>query len=153
MPVGSPACGVGSMGGTPCVTIDTGCVQIGSQPSGGAPCPAPAQAMAPGGCPGMGTDAMLGSCVIQGKLTEGCPNVTTGGNPCLPAGNFTGGNVIPGQVGPFGPNGTTNGKATGAGPNPPQGLIPSTKSAPSKTLLTTNIKFIGVVCFSTHSSI
>ena len=133
MPVASPACGVGSMGGTPCVTIDTGCVQIGSQPSG-APCPAPAQGMPPGSCPGTGTGAMPGSsCVIQGKLTVGCPNVTTGGNPCPPAGNITGGNVLPGMVAPLGPNGTTSGST--------YAKAPSTTSAPSKTLFTTDITF------------
>lgn len=151
MPAASPTCGVGSMEGTPCVTIDKGCVQIGSQPSGGAPCPAP---MAPGGCPDMGTGAMPGStCVIQGKLTVGCPNVTTGGNPCPAPGNITGGNVIPGQAGPSGPygitNGSTNAKAPGAGPGPNAlpGLLPSAKSVPSKTSLTTDVMFIGKKCF------
>ena len=152
MPAVSPTCGVGSMGGTPCITIDSGCVQIGSQPSGGAPCPAPTQGMAPGGCPDMGTGAMPGStCVIQGKLTVGCPNVTTGGNPCLPPGNITGGNIIPGTAGPLGPNGITNGsanaKAPGSGPNARLGLLPSAKSVPSKTLLTVDVKFIVKECF------
>lgn len=145
MPVASPTCGTGSMGGTPCVTIDTGCVQIGSQPSGGAPCPAPTQGMAPGGCPDMGTGAMPGStCVIQGKLTVGCPNVTTGGNPCPLPGNITGGNIIPGPSGIT--NGSTNAKAPGAGP----GLLPSSKSVPGKTSLTTNVKFIGKEFFHAH---
>jgi len=146
MPVASPACG----GGTPCVTIDTGCVQI--EPSGGVPCPAPTQGMPPGGCPGMGAGAMPGSsCVIQGKLTVGCPNVTTGGIPCPPAGNIAGGNVIPGKAGPLVPIGTTNGstnaKPPGAGPNAPLGLLPPTKPAPSKALLTTDVKFIFKECF------
>ena len=146
MPVASPTCG----GGTPCVTIDTGCVQIGSQPSGGIPCPAPAQGMPLGGCPGMGAGAMPGSsCLIEGKLTEGCPNVTTGGNPCPPAGNIAGGNVVPGKAGPLVPIGTTNGStnAPGAGPNARLGLLPSTNSTPSKTLLTTDVKFIFKKCF------
>lgn len=123
MPVGSSMCGGGSMGGSPCVTIDAGCVQIGSQPMGGAPCPAPAQGMAMGACPGMES-----SCVIQGTLTEGCPNATTGGNSsCPPAGNTTGGCVSPGvQVGTCGPNGTTNGNTTG-GPNPIINPAPSEK--------------------------
>ena len=131
-PMGSSMCGGGSMGGSPCVTIDTGCVQMGSQPMAVAPCPAPTQGMA-APCPGMGTNAMVGSsCVIQGNLTEGCPNVTTGGNPCPPAGNSTGGCITPGvPVGPCGPNGThpngtANTNSTG-GPNPPTNPATSEK--------------------------
>ena len=116
MPAGIPDCGGGfTGGGAPCVTIDTGCMQIGSQPVGGAPCAPPDQGMALGGCPSMGTEAMPGtSCVIQGKLVEGCPNVTTGGTPCPSTGNSTGGCVNPaGSCG----NGTTN-TTTGPNPNP-----------------------------------
>ena len=109
------------MGGAPCgnqgITIDSGCIQIG-----GAPCPAPAQGMAPGGCIDMGA-----GCVIEGKLTEGYPNITNataGGNPCQPYGNTTGGcgSVIPSAVGPTGPNGTipSNGTTLGQiGGKPP----------------------------------
>ncbi|XP_022800544.1 uncharacterized protein LOC111338336 isoform X2 [Stylophora pistillata] len=123
MPMGNPTCGGGvPMGGAPCgshgITIDSGCIQIG-----GAPCPAPAQGMAPGGCIDMGA-----GCVIEGKLTEGYPNITNataGGNPCHPYGNTTGGcgSVIPSGVGPSGPNGTipSNGTTLGqiSGKPPP----------------------------------
>lgn len=80
MPTGIQNCTGGSVGGgAPCqsLPIDTGCMQIGSQPMGGVPCAPPDQGMAVGGCPSM---AMPGtSCVIQGKLVEGSPNITTGG--------------------------------------------------------------------------
>ena len=121
MPSGIPDCG----GGSSCVTVDTGCVQTGSQPMGGAPCAPPDQGTTVG-CPGMGNEALSGtSCVIQGKLVEGCPNVTTGENPCPPTGTGTGGCVNP--VGPCtqGTNGTTT------GPNPPPG--PNPKPGPNGT--------------------
>ena len=106
--------GGGTMGGALCgsqgITIDSGCMQIA-----GAPCPAPAQGVAPGGCIDMGA-----GCVIEGKLTEGCPNITNAtasGNPCQPSGNATGGcgGVIPSGVGPSGPNGVkpSNGTVSG----------------------------------------
>ena len=101
MPPSIPNCaGVSVGGGAPCqiLPIDTGCVSIGSQPMGGVPCAPPDQGMAVGGCPDM---AMPGtSCVIQGKLVEGSPNVTIGGVPY----------PLPGK----GPNGTT----PGPGPQP-----------------------------------
>ena len=129
MPPGVTDCGGESTGGgTPCVTVDTGCVVIDSQPMVGAPCVGPGQGMAPGGgCTGMGTEAMPGTaCVIQGKLVEGCPNVTTGGSPCPPTGQVTGGCVTPSSS--CG-NGTTNGTST-TGPNPKPGPNP----APSKKI-------------------
>ena len=65
---------------------------------------------------------MGAGCVIEGKLTEGCPNITnatTCRNPCQPSGNATGGcgGVIPGGVGPSGPG--------GVGPSGPNGVKPS----------------------------
>ena len=130
----SPDCGGGSVGaGTSCapqsITVNTGC--IGSQPMGVSPCPPPDQSMAPGGCPGMAAEAMQGtSCVIQGKLVEGCPNITTGGAPCPSTGNVTGGCVkppFPCGNGTRGPNGTTT------VPNPKPGSN-TTKPRPSKRI-------------------
>ena len=129
MPSGVTDCGGESTGGGPsCVTVDTGCVVIDSQPMVGAPCVGPGQGMTPGGgCTGMGTEAMPGTaCVIQGKLVEGCPNVTTGGSPCPPTGQVTGGCVTPSSS--CG-NGTTNGTSM-TGPNPKPGPNP----APSKKI-------------------
>lgn len=124
MPMGNPVCGGGTMGGALCgsqgITIDSGCMQIA-----GAPCPAPAQGVAPGGCIDMGA-----GCVIEGKLTEGCPNITNAtacGNPCQPSGNATGGcgGVIPGGVGPSGPGGVGSSGPGGVGPSGPNGVKPS----------------------------
>lgn len=124
MGTSSPDCGGGSC--TPqSITVDTGCMEIGSQPMGVSPCPPPDQSMAPGGCPGMGAEAIQGtSCVIQGKLVEGCPNITTGGAPCPSTGNVIGGCVKP----PF-PCGTGGPTGTTTVPTPKPGLI-TTKPGP-----------------------
>ena len=123
MPAGIPDCGGASTGGgTSCITVDSGCVQISSQSMGGEQCPPLNQGMTVG-CPGMGTETMPmpgTPCVIQGKVVEGCPNVTTGGGACPPSGvNGTtpGPNPKPGTTTP-GPNPKPGTNKPGPSPNP-----------------------------------
>ena len=123
MPAGIPDCGGASTGGgTSCITVDSGCAQISSQSMGGEQCPPLNQGMTVG-CPGMGTEMMPmpgTTCVIQGKVVEGCPNVTTGGGVCPPSG-VTG--TKPGPIPKPGTTGITPGPKPKPGTTTP-GPIP-----------------------------